>query len=100
MDWALCVVCQQCSNEVLRCPLNGPGSADKSGPYRSFLSRVCTFRDLDLLPVPLSHLTEHVTVDDMVSNEAKWHKSCLNKFGHDRLDRAQKRKGAEMEAEL
>ena len=99
MDWALCVVCQQCSNEVLRCPLNGPGSADKSGPYRSFLSRVCTFRDLDLLPVPLSHLTEHVTVDDMVSNEAKWHKSCLNKFGHDRLDRAQKRKGAEIEAE-
>jgi len=40
-----------------------------------------------------------VTVDDMVFNEAKWHKSCHNKFGHDRLDRARKRKRAEMEAE-
>ena len=99
MDWELCVVCQQPSNESLKCPLNGPGSADKSGPYQSFLSRVCTFRTLDVLPMPLSHFTEQITVDDMVSNEAKWHKSCHNKFGHDRLDRARKRKRAEMEVE-
>ena len=99
MDWALCVVCQQHSNEALKCPLNGPGSADKSGPYQSFLSRVCTFRELDVLPMPLTHLTEHVSVDEMVLNEAKWHKSCHNKFGYDRLDRARKRKRAEMEGE-
>ncbi len=67
MDWALCIV-QQPSNEALKCPLNGPGSADKSGPYLSFLSRVCTFRELDVLPLPITHLTEHVTVDDMVFN--------------------------------
>ena len=71
MDWALCVVCQEPSIEVLRCPLKGLGSADKSGSYQNFLSRVCTFRELDVLPMPLTHLTEHVTVADMVSNEAK-----------------------------
>ena len=49
--------------------------------------------------MPLTHLTEYVTVDDMVSNEAKWHKSCHKKVGHYKLDRAEKRKRAEMEAE-
>ena len=47
--------------------------------------------------MPLSHLTEHITVDDMVSNEAKWHKSCYNKFDMNRLDRAKrKRKKADI----
>ena len=41
--------------------------------------------------MPLSHSTEHMTADDMVSNEAKWDKSCYNKFGMNRLDRAKKR---------
>ncbi len=70
------MVCQLDSTEALKCPLHGPGSGDKSGPYQSFLSRVCAFRNLDLQL--LSHLTEHITADDMVSNEAKWHKSCYN----------------------
>ena len=69
MDRALCVVCQQPSNEALKCPLNGPGRVDKSAPYQSFLSQVCTFRELDVLPMPLTHLTEYVTVDDMVSKK-------------------------------
>ena len=93
------MVCQQNFSEALKCPLYGPGSADIFGPYQSFLSRVCTFRKLNLQPMPLSHLTEYITVDDIVSNEAKWHKSCYNKFGMDRLDRAKrKRKQTDMEA--
>ena len=49
--------------------------------------------------MPLSHLTAHITVDDMVSNEAKWHKSCYNKFGMDRLDREKrKRKQADIKS--
>ena len=86
------MVYQQNSNEALKCPMHGPSSADKSGPYQSFLSRVCVFRTLNLLPVPLSHLTDHITVDDMVFNEAKWHKSCYNKFGMDRLDRVKRKR--------
>ena len=38
-------------------------------------------------------------MDNIVFNEAKWHKSCYNKFGHDRLDSAQTRKKVEKEAE-
>ena len=96
MEWALCVICQQDSNKALKCPLNAPGRADKSGPYKS---RVCMFRELDLLPVAMSHLTEDTNADDLATNSAKWHKSCYNKFGQDRLDRARKRKRADLEAE-
>ena len=99
MDWALCVICQAPSNEALKCPLKGPGSEDKAGPFKAFLSRVCTFRELGILPMPLTHLTENITVDDMIKNEAKWHKSCYNKFGQDRIDRVRKRRRAEMEEE-
>ena len=49
--------------------------------YISFLGYICTFRELDILPLSITHLTGHVTVDDIVFNEAKWHKSCYNKFG-------------------
>ena len=44
------------------------------------------FRILDLQRMPLSHSTEHVTADDMVSNEAKGTKSCYNEFVMNRLD--------------
>ena len=78
MDWSLCVVCQQDSKASLKCPLNGPGSVDKSGLYQSFLSRVYAFKELDAFPMPMSHLVDHMTVNDFISNKAKWHKSCHN----------------------
>ena len=49
--------------------------------------------------MPMTDVTEHVSVDDICLNDTKWHKSCHNKFSQDRLDRAQKRKRADMEAE-
>ena len=42
--------------------------------------------------MPLSHSTEYITVDDIVSNEAKWHKSYYNNCDMDRLDRAKRKK--------
>ena len=50
------------------------------------------FRNLDLQSMPLSHSTEHMTADDMVSHEAKWDKSCYNKFGMNKLDRAKRKR--------
>ncbi len=47
----------------------------------------------------MSHLTENITVHDMIINEAKWHKSCYNKLSVDKLERAKrKRKQANTEA--
>ena len=68
-------------NRLLVCPLKGKGRRDKSGPYQSLLSLVCTFRELDALN---AYLNEHVSVSEVAANEAKWHKSCHIKFGYDR----------------
>ena len=59
------------------------------------------FRNLDLQPISLSHSMEHMTAHDMVSNEAKWNKSCYNKFGMNTFDRAKrKRKQADIKLTL
>ena len=42
--------------------------------------------------MPLSNLTEHITADDMVSNEAKWNWSCYNKFGMDGIGEREREK--------
>ena len=40
----------------------------------------------------LSHSTEHMIADDMVSNEAKWNKYYYNNFGMNRLERAKRKR--------
>ena len=55
------------------------------------VNRAYALKNLGLQPMPLSYSTEHMTADDMVPNEAKWNKSCYNKFGMNRLD-SEKRK--------
>ena len=64
------------SNKALKCP------------WPVEVNLAYAFRKLDLQPMPLSHLAVHMTADDMVSNEAKWDKSCYNKIGINTLDRA------------
>ena len=89
MDWTLCAICQQTSSEHLKCPLNARGSGDKSIAYESFLTRVNEFRELNQLPVPL---VEGITVNDLITNRAMWHKSCHFKFSQDRLERARRKR--------
>ena len=81
MNWALYRVCQQPSNEVLKCPLNGPGMLIFyfSGMY--FQGARCATSVYDSCNGACN----------MVFNEAKWHISCYNKLGLDKLDRARKR---------
>ena len=64
----------------------------------SFCDRVKIFRELNSLPLPLNHLEEEVSLDDLVINRASWHKSCYCKFSHDKIERA--RKGVASESEV
>ncbi len=52
---------------------------------------IFTFRELNLQPMPMSHLTENITVHDMIIKEAKWHKPCYNKLSVDKLERAKRK---------
>ena len=84
----------------MKCLLNAPGKADKSIPYQCFLDRVKDFKELEILPLPLTHLPENTTEQDFVQNKAKWHKSYYLKFGQDKLEKARKRNAPDIGLEV
>lgn len=90
MDWTRCIVCQQQTAEVLRCPLKAAGAGDKSEAYASFLENVNEFRDLNQLLA-----NREMDVYQLVQQEAKWHKSCHMKFSKSKLQQARKRESDE-----
>ena len=90
MDWALCTVCQQKTQEALKCPLNAWGQGDKSKPYEAFLTSMSGFRELNQVPVSLN-FGEEMDIDQLVAHQAKWHKSCRLKFNDNKLQRVWKR---------
>ena len=61
----MCLICQECTKEPLKCPLNVQGNKDKSEPYCCFLKNVNAFRDLGALPVFLN-FGEDMTVSKLV----------------------------------
>ena len=92
MDWEQCIICQQVTHEVLRCPLNAGDHDDNTKVYASFLTNVSEFRRLGQLPVPLK-FKEDIHVEQLVAHKAKWHKTCHLKFNDTKLQRARKREG-------
>ena len=52
------------------------------------------FRDLNQLPVELNFDRE-MDVDQLVKQEAKWHKSCHMKFNSSKLDEQGQGKGSQ-----
>jgi hypothetical protein len=94
MDWNACIVCQEKTEEPLKCPLNATGAGDQTKSYNSFLKNVGAFRTLGTLPVVL-HFGENITIGDLVKNQAAWHKSCHLKFCQDKLDRAERKREKE-----
>lgn len=87
MDWNQCIICQKKTKEVLKCPLNAHG---KSKAYENFLTCVHGFRELEQLPVPLM-FGEDMDVNQLVTKQGKWHKSCYLKFNENKLQRAGKK---------
>uniref|UniRef100_UPI00358F8763 uncharacterized protein isoform X1 n=1 Tax=Myxine glutinosa TaxID=7769 RepID=UPI00358F8763 len=91
MDWQACLICQQTTGEKLNCPLKAHGSQDKSQPYKNFLNIVSEFRGLRMLPVTLP-FDESITADDLVNNQAQWHRTCYGKFSKCKLERAKRKR--------
>lgn len=90
-DWKRCFICQSGETENLQSSLQAL-TGDKEKPYRELSKRIIRFDTIDMLPVPLNidRLKDgEVTLDSsLIRHEAKFHKSCKNKFGKDKLDRA------------
>ena len=90
LNWDLSVICQNTTREALRCPMKA--HSFDINIYNTFLSNATRFKNLSSLPVELKFNKETTTVDDLVSNSAKWHQSCHLKFSSSKLEKVQKRK--------
>jgi hypothetical protein len=91
IDWKKCIICQQTTQEHLKCPLNSHGSpeADRQ-TYLSFLQNVQSFRQVNALPMEIN-FGENIDVECLCSNHGSWHKSCHLKFSVSKVKKAQER---------
>ena len=93
-NWNFCAFCEQETEEKLVCPLNSTRKKYGSG-YKSLADNLQQFREIGELPIQasLSSLDEGNGIEvTLKRHKAKWHKSCFNKCGTVKLQRAQKRK--------
>ena len=91
LDWTKCVICQEATKEVLKCPLNSHGPPeDTHQTYLAFLQNVNSFREANVLPIELKFGND-VDVECLYLNHGCWHKSCHLKFSHSKLKKAQER---------
>jgi len=99
MDWNLCFICQKNCEENLRCPNNSTRPQIQENGYVTISKNILEFRSLNAMPVEMKielfagEETEPLEVKLKRVN-AKFHKSCYNKFSSMKLDRERKRKQA------
>lgn len=91
MNWEFCLICQAKEKpEPLKCPLDSLQDGAGIEAYRSFLNNVVEFRKIGSLPVELK-LKEDISIEELCTYRAVWHKSCHLKFANSKLDRAQQK---------
>ena len=94
-DWDACIFCQASDrSEPLQCPALSKRT-DAGAGYQSVASNITGFAELGELPgfIRLSALDEgQGTAATLAEHNAKWHKSCRDKFNSTKLKRAEKRK--------
>ena len=78
MDWKLCIICQESTKELLKCPY-AHTTGDKSKAYENFLTSVNEFRELNKLPVAVM-FGKDMDTNRLTINQSKWYKPCYLKF--------------------
>jgi len=92
-NWELCVVCQEVTAEPLTSPLHSKRKDIGKG-YQSLAENLIKFDELGKLPrtLQLDRLNEGQGVEAaLVTNKAKWHKTCRLRYNNQMLQRAEKR---------
>lgn len=102
IDWTKCIICQEESNESLRCPTGSSNTSTAGAGYKSFAENLQNFNKIGALPKSLKVfrlLKEGQDIEiSLRNNEAKWHDSCRLKYNKTKLNRALKRKAPEEES--
>ena len=88
MDWSICIICKNRTQEKLNCPRKSLG-CNAQEVYSAFLENVDEFRQIQALPVDVDFGPEGI-VEEFVRNNASWHRSCHQKFNNDKHKRKKK----------
>ena len=103
IDWTRCFICQKDEAEHLQATSEAK-TGDTEQPYRDLAKRILKFESIDLLPVSLDirklEQGESSLEDAFIRHRAKFHKSCKNKFGADKLERAIKKYEKQRQSEI
>jgi len=92
-NWKLCVIFQEMTAEPLTFPLNSK-QKDIGRGYQLFAENLVKFYELRKLPrtLQLERMDEGQGIEAaMISNKAKWHKSCRLCYNNQMVQRAEKR---------
>ena len=94
-NFELCFICQEPSEEQLVCPATNSTRTDKSTGYLTLVQQLKQFGTIGELPISISSRVNYLSCNDLleryVSNEAKFHKKCRNKYDKQHYDRASKK---------
>ena len=89
-DWTICVFCQLDTKESLISP------TDRG--YETIADNITQFSNLDSMPIKinLARLDHGNGIQSTLKEQnAKWHKSCYQKFSHTKLERAKRKHKSE-----
>ena len=93
-DWNQCVLCQEDTVEMLKCPANSAHGCTEGAGYKTMAENLLAFNKISYLPrtLNLSRLDEGQGIEAAFRlHKAKWHDSCRLKYNKTKLQRAEKR---------
>lgn len=93
-DWSKCILCQEDTSEVLRCPAESKLPTKGAG-YKTIAELLVGFDRIGCLPASInpSRLDEGNGIEETLQrHKAKWHDSCRLLYNRTKLQRAEKRK--------
>ena len=96
INWELCVLCQEQTAESLISPLQSK-IRDVGKGYQSLAENLIKFNELNKLSKTLQSRLDKMNDDGkgieaaLVTNKAKWHKTCVLRYNNQKLQRAIKK---------
>ena len=100
LNFDLCIICQQKTDERLRSPFDNPtGTVEITyKTYETFVARVSQFCDIEQFPINIK-LGSDISAQILFDAKAQWHSSCFQNYSAAKLSRTLSRSSTESEKE-
>ena len=99
INWNLCILCQETTEEKLQCPSNKKG-INRDLVYDNLAKTLYDFNKIDSLEFDINRLDNGSGIKEtLIYENASWHKTCKVKYNKTELVRANKRKRISLSTE-